>query len=447
MKKILLINPWIYDFAAFDLWSKPLGLLYVGAMLRRFGFEIYLIDCLDRHQPGAEGKSKRFGTGKYRRTIVEKPKILSHIPRHWARYGISEERFVEQLYSLPRPDAVLITSIMTYWYPGVKRAVQLVREHLGPVPIILGGIYATLLPDHARKVINLDYIITGPGEIKTLLLLSELFDIPIDRSKLPKNLDEYPFPAFDLYRHHDYMVILTSRGCPFNCSFCAQKLISMPYTRRSVENVLEEFEYHHKKFGVVDFAFYDDALFLHKKKHIIPILRGLLKRGLKLRLHTPNGLFARLVDPQLAELMFAAGVKTVRLSFETANESRRQQMSMKVSNADLVRAIKVLERAGYRRGEIDVYVMMGLPGQPISEVEESIRFVHSLGAKARLASLSPIHGTEEFRRAVRMGLIPPDIDPLLTNNSIFPLARTREEYEKFQQLRNLAKELNAALEI
>ena len=442
MKKLLLINPWIYDFTAFDLWSKPLGLLYIASMLEKFGYEIRFIDCLDRHLPGENTKSKKYGTGKYRREIIPKPKILSHIPRNFARYGIDEIRFIDQLEKYRDSDVVLITSIMTYWYLGVKRAVELVREILPNAPIILGGIYATLLPEHAKKVMKPDYIITGPGEIKIIELLSQIFDIPLDRSKLPKSLDDYPFPDFDLINHPDYIVMLTSRGCPFDCSFCAQRLISMKFTQRSVDNVIAEFEYQYRKFRLKDFAFYDDALFLNKKNHIEKILTRLIEKGLNLRLHTPNGLFAREIDKKLAELMFYSGFKTIRLSFETSNESRRIYMSSKVSNSDLVRAIENLVDAGYSASDIDVYVMMGLPNQSFDEVRESMKFVHSLGAKIRLASFSPIHGTREFQKAVRMGYISENIDPLLTNKSIYPMAKNPAEIEKFQILRDMAKELN-----
>ena len=442
MKKLLLINPWIYDFTAFDLWSKPLGLLYIASMLEKFGYEIRFIDCLDRHASVEKSKSRKYGIGKYRRTKVPKPDILSHIPRNFARYGIDENYFIELLEKYRDSDAVLITSIMTYWYLGVKRVSELVRKILPNAPIILGGIYATLLPEHAKKVIKPDYIITGPGEIKILELLSQIFDIPLDRTKLPQTLDDYPFPDFDLINHPDYLVILTSRGCLFDCSFCAQRLISMPFAQRSVENVIAEFEYRFDKFHIKDFAFYDDALFLNKETHIEKILMKLIEKGLNLRLHTPNGLFAREIDKKLAELMHSAGFETIRLSFETSNESRRIDMSSKISNSDLVRAIENLVDAGYSPNEIDVYVMMGLPNQSFDEVRESMMFVHSLGAKIRLASFSPIHGTREFQKAVRMSYIPENIDPLLTNKSIYPLAKNSAEIEQFQLLRTMAKKLN-----
>ena len=80
------------------------------------------------------------------------------------RYGISEADFRARLSRLPRPDAVLVTSLMTYWYPGVSAAIALVQEHFPGVPVILGGIYASLCPDHARAVSGADLVLPGPWE-------------------------------------------------------------------------------------------------------------------------------------------------------------------------------------------------------------------------------------------------------------------------------------------
>ena len=146
--QILLVNPWITDFAAYDFWIKPQGLLYTGAFLRERGHDLRLIDCLDRFQPGAGTDPichhGRFNTGKFHREPIAKPAPLATVPRRFARYGIPRDRFVQLLLDGPRPDVVLVTSVMTYWYQGVIEAITLIREHIPGVPVVLGGIYATL---------------------------------------------------------------------------------------------------------------------------------------------------------------------------------------------------------------------------------------------------------------------------------------------------------------
>jgi len=438
-KKLLLINPWIYDFTAFDLWSQPLGLLYLASFLRRFEYDIAYIDCLGGN---GHSKTKKYGTGHYPRTIIEKPAILHYVPRHYARYGISEEDFIARLQQNHDADAILITSIMTYWYPGVQNVVRLVRQHLPDKPVILGGIYATLLPQHAKRIIQPDYLVTGPGELKTLQLLSSILQQPYNNENLPKSLDDYPYPAFDLLERTEYLLIMTSRGCPYDCSFCAQKKIAMPYARRSPDGVVREFQEQYERFRLRDFAFYDDALFLAKEKHIEIILQKLISCKLPLRLHSPNGLFAKYIDRRLAELMYKSGFKTIRISFETSNEQRRKDMYSKVTNEAMIQAVQNLVAAGYKAAELEAYVLMGLPEQSLEEVIASIIFVNNLGVQVKLASFSPIPGTLEYQRAVEKGLIPEDIDPLLSNKSIYPLADPQTSFERFRKVRTFAMVLN-----
>lgn len=443
-KNLILINPWVFDFAAFDLWSQPLGLLYIASFLRSQGFNVSYIDCLRSDNLSTEIKQKKYGVGKYKREIVESPSILNDVPRKFARYGIPESEFVDKLQNTPAPDAILITSIMTYWYPGPARVVEIVRKIYPNVPIILGGIYASLMPDHAKEVVKPDYIVEGPGEWQVLHLLSELLGTPVNEVKDYKNLDDYPYPAFDLVPNLRYLCIMTSRGCPFNCSFCAQKFIATKFSQRKPEKVVEEIVYHFEKYKLNDFAFYDDALFINREKHIKVILKKLIETRLPIRLHTPNGLFARDIDEELSMLMFQSNFKTIRLSFETSNEDRRKDMNNKISNEGMQFAVNNLIKAGYLASDIEAYVIMGLPGQTIDEILESIIFVNNLGVQVKLASFSPIPKTKDFERAVESGLISEDIDPLLTNKTIFPLKSPDLDYETFRKVRIFSQSLNEA---
>ncbi|MEE8540970.1 MAG: B12-binding domain-containing radical SAM protein, partial [Desulfobacterales bacterium] len=87
---ILLINPWIHDFAAYDFWAKPLGLLMLAGILRSHGFNISYIDCLDRFHPSETRTAVggKQGRGPYLKTRIPKPKRLEDIPRNYSRYGI-----------------------------------------------------------------------------------------------------------------------------------------------------------------------------------------------------------------------------------------------------------------------------------------------------------------------------------------------------------------------
>ena len=222
MPKVLLINPWIYDFAAYDFWIKPLGLLYIASVLRKNGFDVHLIDCLNTTDTEAMNKRgiakadrKRHGSGHFFKEHIEKPGILSNIPRNYSRYGISPEVFEEHLQSIPKPDVILVTSMMTYWYLGVFHSIRLLKDYYPDVPVILGGIYATLCQEHASDNAGADFYISGEGEVSVVKKVSELTGQ--DLSYLPSinDLDSFPYPAFDLLHEQDTLCLLTARGCPF----------------------------------------------------------------------------------------------------------------------------------------------------------------------------------------------------------------------------------------
>ena len=453
MKNILLVNPWIYDFAAYDFWNKPVGLLSIGAVLRQLGYQINLVDCLDRHHPRvlqwqglSQAKSKLDGTGKYYRCEVQKPQALKNIPRRFCRYGMPPELFDSIVGEYPNPSVILVTSGMTYWYLGFKEAVERLRLLFPSVPIVLGGIYATLCPEHARRTIKPDVLIEGEGEEQIVQLVRDI----LGESGLDyrvNSLDELLSPAYDLYPNLISVPILTSRGCPYDCTFCASRQLVSGYHRRSPQKVIDEICHWHFTRGVNHFAFFDDALLVNRNRHIKPILSGLIDKEVNACFHTPNGLHPKEIDRELAELMIRSGFKTIRLSYETSNPVRQREMQSKVSDNDLVVAIENLEAAGYARGELGVYVLMGLPGQEVDEIIKSIAFVLSLGAKVHLASFSPTHGTREFQRAVDLGLLPEDVDPILTNNSIFPLSDNNISYETFEKIKKLIKRLNQRLSV
>ena len=302
---LLLVNPWIHDFAAYDFWARPMGLLQLAAILRAHDVDISYIDCLDRFHPRSKmpALQKRGGRGAYRKTRISRPAGLKDVPRHFSRYGIPLEWFREDLSNMSKPDAVMVTSLMTYWYPGVQEAIQQTREMFPDTPVLLGGIYASLCEEHAKEHSGADLVVTGPGEGRVLDLVAEVTGAALTRGFDPQDLDTYPHPAFDLQHWIPYVPILTSRGCPFACTYCASHYLNPKRMQRSPEGVVEEIQYWHRTHGVVDFAFYDDALLVNAETHIVPILEGVVAAGLHVRFHTPNALHVREVTPVIARLM------------------------------------------------------------------------------------------------------------------------------------------------
>ncbi len=447
--RVLCINPWIYDFTAYDYWSKPLGLLYLASFLRERGITVDFLDCLDKWHPELlrrQGRSapklRQYGIGHFHREPLPKPQCINFIPRQFARYGLPEEIFLHDLKHRPRPDAILVTSIMTYWYMGPQRVVELCRALYPDAPIVLGGIYASLMPDHARREVKPDYLITGPGEAKVAELLAELFKIPDLIHDVPKRIDEFPPPAFDLLRKNDYLVVMTSRGCPFRCTFCATYKVDSSFTQRQPEHVVREILTQTQHLGVQDVAFYDDALLMQAEQRIKPILREIIASRRILRFHTPNGLHARYIDEEMARLMRQSNFKTIRLSLESVAKERLRDIHNKITPGEMTRAVRHLVAAGYQPHELETYIIMGLPRQPVDEVIETILYANSLGVQVRLSSFSPIPRTVDYQRAVENGSFPADADPLLTNKTVIPLSRTPAAYKKFALLSQAAHSLN-----
>jgi radical SAM superfamily enzyme YgiQ (UPF0313 family) len=444
-KKILLINPWIYDFAAYDFWLKPLGLLYLGGLLRQNGHQVHFIDCLDPYHPAMVARGLKlpqrhaYGRGKFFRQVIPKPDALKMMPKNYCRYGILPEIFREELNNHRDTDIVLITSMMTYWYPGVFEAIKIIKEVLPKIPVVLGGKYATLCSEHAIKYSGADFVISGAGEKQILNLMQDVFGEKPSFMPDEENLDSFPYPAFDLIRKIDQLPITTSRGCPYRCSYCSSPILNKKFIRRDPIKVADEIEHWQKKFGVKNFSFYDDALLVEPGKMIISLLNELQKRNLSCQFHCPNGLHLREIDAELSRLLYASGFKTIRFGFETADFQRQKQTGGKVKNEELQNGVRHLKNAGYKTGEIGIYLLCGLPNQSAAEVSYSIYFVQECGAKPMLAEYSPIPGTKMWAQAVAASPFDIQREPLYHNNSLLPCRSDDFSFTDYTELKAVLK--------
>jgi radical SAM superfamily enzyme YgiQ (UPF0313 family) len=303
------------------------------------------------------------------------------------------------------------------------------------------------MPEHAKEIVQPDYLLQGPGEYKIAELLSRLFNQPSLTDDFPTDIDDLPYPAFDLLRKNDYLVTMTSRGCPFRCTFCATYKIDKEYSQRQPHKVVEEILGQTAKLHVRDVAFYDDVLLLQPEQRIKPILHEIISTPNQIRFHTPNGLHGRYIDEELADLMYRSNFKTIRISLESVAKARQHDIYSKITPDEMTRAVHHLVQAGYKARDIETYVIMGLPGQPADEVIETIFYAHNLGVQVRLAAFSPIPGTVDYERAVANGYFPVDTDPLLTNNTIMPLFRTAAAFRYFHTIRQYTNRLNAGIKI
>lgn len=445
-KRVLLIAPYIHDFAAYDLWLKPLGLLYIAAAAEEAGHDVRVVNCLDRLHPATassrkarRSKTDSAGRGKFACEVIERPGCMAAVPRDYKRYGIPLEAFHKELLGGPRPDVIGVGSMMTYWYGGVAETISIVRDLWPGIPVILGGIYATLCPEHAREHTGADVIVGGPGEEEFIRILDDKSSKSAGRK--PRQLP--PGPAYHLLGRLDSISMLTSFGCPFSCTYCASGLLRQGFHQRAVQDVVDEIAHYSGEMKIENIAFYDDALLVNPDRHIKPILREIIARQLRVRFHTPNGLHANMIDGELAGLMKKVGFATLRLSIESVNEIRLKDSCEKVTPEGFKTAISNLVSAGYAPGDIEAYALMGAPGQQAEEVEQTIRMIHTTGAVVRLADFSPIPGTGYFDAAAKMYGIDPT-EPLMQNSSALPHL-VPGLLKQYQGLKELANSLNADL--
>jgi len=436
---ILLINPWIHDFAAYDFWAKPMGLLSIAAILRAHGIRVSYIDCLDRfHRRAAKTDPwARCGRGPYLKTNIPKPAGLADVSRNFSRYGIPPQWFKEDLLELDPPDLVLITSLMTYWYPGVQETIEYVRSIFAHTPIVLGGIYARLCEAHAAARSGSDQIAAEPAEICLFSLIHEFTGYSVSPAFDPLNLDSYPYPALDLQTRINYVPLLTSKGCPFNCAYCASPYLEPRRLLRSAASVIEEISHWHRNYGLCDFVLYDDAFLIDAAYHAIPLLEGICSTGLKLRFHTPNALHIRGITPQTAQLMYRAGFTTLRLGLETAEFEHRRNLDHKVSAEEFKRAAACLIEAGFDKSRVGAYLLVGLPNQQLDAVEHSIRVVSDSGIAPVPAYYTPIPHTTLWPEAVAASRYDLASDPIFTNNAILPCSKEPFSWDLISRLKEL----------
>jgi radical SAM superfamily enzyme YgiQ (UPF0313 family) len=427
MPKILLVNPPIYDFAAYDFWLKPYGMLNVAGFLRGKA-DFKLFDYLDRLHPFVTEQKKlhadKWGRGELYYQQIPLPDCLSQIPRYFRRFGLPRKIFLDFL-ARQQPDFVFIQTMMTYWYPGVKEVIEDVRKICPQTKIVLGGNYVTLCTNHAQKL-GADFVVCG-NNIRSLW---KYLGLAPDLSQPP---------LWEAYSNFSVGVLKLTDGCPFSCTYCSVPTVYGRFKPRPLEHSLAEIEFL-TKHNVENVAFYDDALLFDAEKVLVPFLKEVLKRNIKVNFHTPNAINARFITKELAALMVKAGFKTFYLGFESSSSQWQQVTGSKVFSDELAVAVKHLIAAGADAANITAYQILGHPHIGIQQLEDSMRFVNSLGIRGMLADFSPIPGTpdgEYCRKWV-------DLDePLMHNKTAFPIILMG--FDESNRLKDLQRQFNRDL--
>ena len=363
----------------------PLGLLAFGSVLKRAGHEIKILDLRISHSPDEELESV----------------IKSFDP---AVVGIG-----------------VMTIECKYGFIDAEKVKRIKPE----VTVIFGGPHCSHEP---RFILNNEYVdlmVSGEGELTIVELIRALEDggdvsnIPgiaykkdgtyIRTAERPviRDLDtitqEYDLidleryfnfqcsmDFFPVFRNRRFIPLMTSRGCPFKCTYC-HDIFDKSIQYRSPEVVVDEMEYLLKTYGIREFHIVDDVFNVNMKRAKI-VLDVIIKRNLNVHISFPNGLRADFFDDELIDKMRRAGVYRMAIGIESGSQ-RIQDMIKKDLDIGILHG--VIDKLTRARISVHGFFMLGFPTETRSEMEETIDFACNLGlTTANFSLVIPNPGTD-----------------------------------------------------
>ncbi|RLB77404.1 MAG: hypothetical protein DRH24_16290 [Deltaproteobacteria bacterium] len=302
------------------------------------------------------------------------------------------------------PDIIGLTGMSIEW-TGFKEVLHTIKPDMGKkIIFVAGGPHATIFNTLVLEKTPVEYVIKGEGE-ETFLELINALDRHSDIRKIKglsyrnrhhqiietpdrepiKEINRIPFPAYDLVPMEDYFVnphfhgnlnkyrrilpIITSRGCPFHCSFCFH-MFGNKFRPRSAENILEEIDWLVHKYRIREFQIEDDIFNFHLPR-AKKIMRKVIGRGYNLAISFPNGIRADLIDEELMALFKEAGVYRIHFGIETAVPRIQKIASKPINMNKLKKAIELTFQAGISSHG---FFMIGFPTETETEIKKTIRY-------------------------------------------------------------------------
>lgn len=394
-QKVALIQPPLEDFYATAIRRQPLGLLYMAGALRQAGHEVELING---HTP----KQKVIPWPKefaYLKPYLKKPGPEAFPFSNYYHFGMSYEA-LERLISKSSARIFFVSALFTTYFEEVNTVIGFIKKHHPGAILVLGGYQAALHPEYYLGR-NVDYVITGEGEIASVLLLGalegkiSLGEVPglcyikngqfiRQKNRQVENLDRLSFPARDLLLSRDLKVykrkmvsMIASRGCPHGCVFCSGRTIwERTYRRRSPENIYSEMK-ELLASGVDWFNFEDDNLFLLPDQTIrlLGIFRELKKHHPALELTAMNGLSIEHLDHIGMRDLREAGFGEINLSLVSAGEDYQRELARPFKTSLFEKIVRDAKKEGMK---VRAYFILGLPGQTKEEVRQTISYLKRL---------------------------------------------------------------------
>lgn len=439
--KVLLIQPPVEDFYQTTIRTLPVGLLYLAAALQQASLEVEILDCQATDQKQTIEIPPEFAYLKryYRSGNLSPFKLFSQY-RH---YGLSWKGIRERIRAA-NADVIGISSLFTPFYREALRIAVIAKELDASRPVILGGAHVNACPEQVLAHPNVDFVLLGEGE-RTLPELISAFDTGKaidsicgigykvnDKLHLPEHgdliddIETSPLPARELVDPARYTIggkkltmLVTSRGCPYHCTFCSIFLTAgRQFRTRSINNIIAEMRICREKYGTEIFDIEDDNFSFDQKRaaYILAAIREEFGEG-QIELLAMNGISAANISEPLVDEMKRSGFRALNLALVTSDKEQQRATKRPGSTSHFDRVVKKAADAGL---EMVNYVILGLPDSTIAEMLDSIIHLMQRPVLIGPSVFYATPGTESYRQCLERGLLP-SAELALQRSTCFPV--------------------------
>jgi anaerobic magnesium-protoporphyrin IX monomethyl ester cyclase len=397
----LLVSPPMWLEASENIWGEissdfpSLGIASLAGYARSRGYSVKIIDC-----------------------VIEAPSLEKF-------RSFFKTNYVD-VYG--RIKVIGFTSV-TYTIKKAYRLAEICKQYYPDALVVFGGVHATFVTDEVISQPFVDIAVIGEGELTLVDILAgkprpEIKGIVFKKSaggaaKTIKNpprerifdLDALPMPAYDLlpvlkyrpakgsYLRLPAMAMMTSRGCPGRCTFCA-KTLGTAMVFRSAEKIYEEIKFLMTAYGIREIMFYDDTFTCHRQ-NVLKVCDLLIAHDVDLAWNC----FARVdfIDEELLGRMKAAGCHQIMYGVENIDDNVLKNINKKINAKQVEQAVRWTKAAGI---ECRLAFMVGNPGDTREVVEKNIDFAIKTDPDLMVMNIAtPFPGTEMYKWAKERGLI------------------------------------------
>jgi radical SAM superfamily enzyme YgiQ (UPF0313 family) len=325
------------------------------------------------------------------------------------------------------PDVVGVCAWTDFWYDAY-RCIQIAKEVNPAIHVTVGGPHIGIYPEVTLEHSGCDSVIVGDGEVPFYWLVNALSNghkpanlpgLHLKEHGVKKgdkefyihgDLDSLPWPDRTMLPYKAYhsvvaksdfvTTMITSRGCPYKCTFC--KLSFQKTLSRSADDVLNEMA-EIAKLGIREIEVYDDT-FTWSKKRLIDICKGIVERGYDFDWAIRDRVSS--ATPEAMEWLARAGCRRIHFGVESGSNKTLETIKKAINTDQAIEAVKLAKKHGI---QVLTYFMLGLPGETLEDMRETIKFAKRLDPDYATFSVTvPYAGTEIYTEGLKQGVIPHD---------------------------------------